>query len=309
MPIAKVHRISAASPDDVSGIETAIAAGRINPKGVLAVLGKTEGNGLVNDYARGYAALALKLMFTRHLGVEPADKVCLVMSGGTEGGMSPHWTVFERADAAGLRPAMIGPGYFDGSGLTNAALRGATFYPAEGLNDRVDAALAATRRGHRLVYLYWGEIDKAGHVHGVGSPQWAHEIAVFDDALQKAVEPGTPTTAARLATVRAAAGTAVSPAAIAASGPPPGGSSRTTTTPSGTARGGPTTTVGAPAAASSEAREATPAPKEAEQPDGHQRAGVTAQPTLQAGEVVLAFSSPGMYRAHDTGEGPVTGIA
>lgn len=30
-------------------------------------------------------------------------------------------------------------------------------------------------------------------------------IAVFDDALQKAVEPGTPTTAARLATVRAAA--------------------------------------------------------------------------------------------------------
>lgn len=97
----------------------------------------------------------------------------------------PNPTVFERADAAGLRPAMIGPGYFDGSGLTNAALRGATFYPAEGLDDRVDAALAATRRGHRLVYLYWGEIDKAGHVHGVGSPQWAHELAVFDDAMAR----------------------------------------------------------------------------------------------------------------------------
>ena len=27
----------------------------------------------------------------------------------------PNPTVFERADAAGLRPAMIGPGYFDGS--------------------------------------------------------------------------------------------------------------------------------------------------------------------------------------------------
>jgi cyanuric acid amidohydrolase len=49
MPIAKVYRISAASPDDVSGIEAAIAAGRIDPKGVVAVLGKTEGNGLVND--------------------------------------------------------------------------------------------------------------------------------------------------------------------------------------------------------------------------------------------------------------------
>ena len=33
----------------------------------------------------------------------------------------------------------------------------------------------------------------------------AMSIAVFDDELQKAVEPGTPTTAARLATVRAAA--------------------------------------------------------------------------------------------------------
>jgi len=31
MPVAKVHRISAAAPDDVSGIEAAIAAGRIVP--------------------------------------------------------------------------------------------------------------------------------------------------------------------------------------------------------------------------------------------------------------------------------------
>ena len=98
MPIAKVHRISAASPDDVSGIEAAIAAGRIDPKGVIAVLGKTEGNGLVNDFARGYAALALSLMFQRHLPADAAAKICLVMSGGTEGGMAPHWTVFERGE-------------------------------------------------------------------------------------------------------------------------------------------------------------------------------------------------------------------
>jgi cyanuric acid amidohydrolase len=103
MPIAKVHRISAASPDDVSGIESAIAAKQIDPKGVIAVLGKTEGNGLVNDYARGYAALALNLMFQRYLPSEQASKICLVMSGGTEGGMSPHWTVFERAEGEGAQ--------------------------------------------------------------------------------------------------------------------------------------------------------------------------------------------------------------
>jgi cyanuric acid amidohydrolase len=107
MPIAKVHRISAASPDDVSGIESAIAAGRIDPKGVIAVLGKTEGNGLVNDYARGYAAFALNLMFQRHLPADEAAKICLVMSGGTEGGMAPHWTVFERREGEGLKgPAL-----------------------------------------------------------------------------------------------------------------------------------------------------------------------------------------------------------
>src|SRR5690348_4671657 len=103
MPIAGVHRISAAAPDDVSGIEAAIASGRIDPKGVVAVLGKTEGNGLVNDYARGYAAFALNLMFQRHLPVDVAARICLVMSGGTEGGMAPHWTVFERAEGDGAK--------------------------------------------------------------------------------------------------------------------------------------------------------------------------------------------------------------
>ena len=67
----------------------------------MAVLGKTEGNGLVNDFARGYAALALNQMFQRHLSAEQAAKICLVMSGGTEGGMAPHWTVFERAEGDG----------------------------------------------------------------------------------------------------------------------------------------------------------------------------------------------------------------
>jgi cyanuric acid amidohydrolase len=107
MPIAKVHRISATAPDDVAGIEAAVAAGHIDPKGVMAVLGKTEGNGLVNDFSRGFATLALSLMFKRHLPAADADKICLVMSGGTEGGMAPHWVVFERAEGgSGPSPAL-----------------------------------------------------------------------------------------------------------------------------------------------------------------------------------------------------------
>jgi len=94
---ALVHRISASAPDDVSGIEAAITGGRIDPKGVVAVLAKTEGNGLVNDFSRGHATLTLSLLFRRHLPAEEAARICLVMSGGTEGGMAPHWLVFERA--------------------------------------------------------------------------------------------------------------------------------------------------------------------------------------------------------------------
>ena len=101
MPIAKVHRISAAAPDDVGGIEAAIQAGSIRPAGVIAVLAKTEGNGLVNDFSRGLATTSLTAMFRRHLPADAADRICLVMSGGTEGGMAPHWVVLERDEGSG----------------------------------------------------------------------------------------------------------------------------------------------------------------------------------------------------------------
>ena len=104
---AIVHRISASAPDDVSGIEAAIASQRIDPKGVIAVLAKTEGNGLVNDFSRGHATLALSLLFERHLATEEAARVCLVMSGGTEGAMAPHWLVFERAEGEPTRGGVV----------------------------------------------------------------------------------------------------------------------------------------------------------------------------------------------------------
>ncbi|TMJ90654.1 MAG: ring-opening amidohydrolase [Alphaproteobacteria bacterium] len=107
MPTAKVHRISAAAPDDVRGIEDAIIGGRIDPDGIVAIFGKTEGNGCVNDFTRGYATQSLGLMLHRFVPRERAAEVCLVMSGGTEGGMAPHWVVFERCeDSKGERPAL-----------------------------------------------------------------------------------------------------------------------------------------------------------------------------------------------------------
>jgi len=95
---AFVHCISTASPDDLSGLRALIAAGDLDPAGIVAILGKTEGNGNVNDFTRGFATTVLKTELGRHLPQSDVDKVSIVMSGGTEGGLAPHLTVFEVRD-------------------------------------------------------------------------------------------------------------------------------------------------------------------------------------------------------------------
>jgi len=100
----------------------------------------------------------------------------------------PRRTVFERAVADGVTVTRIGPGFFDGSGLTNAALRGGGFTAARSLEARVDSALAAVRASKRaLVYLYWGELDKVGHVHGCQSWEWGDELELIDRSLARLV--------------------------------------------------------------------------------------------------------------------------
>ena len=97
-------------------------------------------------------------------------------------------TVLQHVAAAGVEVVRIGPGFFDGSGLTEAALRGGRFVAATTLDDRVDAALAALRSSPRtLVYVYWGDVDKVGHVEGCGSWQWGEELAKIDLAIRRLV--------------------------------------------------------------------------------------------------------------------------
>jgi cyanuric acid amidohydrolase len=94
-----VVRIPTKGPGDVSGLMRLIETGKIAPAAILAVLGKTEGNGGVNDFTREYAMAALCEALSPQLGVTPRaveDKIAFVMSGGTEGVLSPHLTVFTR---------------------------------------------------------------------------------------------------------------------------------------------------------------------------------------------------------------------
>ncbi|HTJ98360.1 MAG TPA: ring-opening amidohydrolase [Bordetella sp.] len=100
---AVVHRLPASAPDDVSSLVQAVDRGVIDPGAIVAVLGKTEGNGCVNDFSRGLATLAMKhaiAQLSRRDVDDVGRDVAFVMSGGTEGGLSPHWLVFEIREVA-----------------------------------------------------------------------------------------------------------------------------------------------------------------------------------------------------------------
>ena len=103
-----VFKIATNGPGDVSGLMGLIVSGAIDPASILAVLGKTEGNGGVNDFTREYAVAALCNALAPKLGLTPHEveqRIAFVMSGGTEGVLSPHITVFTRRETE--RPAGI----------------------------------------------------------------------------------------------------------------------------------------------------------------------------------------------------------
>jgi cyanuric acid amidohydrolase len=99
----EVAKVELKTVQDASGLEALIAAGRFGADEVIAVIGKTEGNGGVNDFTREYAVAALREALAPRLGLAPRaveEKIAFVMSGGTEGVLSPHLTVFARKSAS-----------------------------------------------------------------------------------------------------------------------------------------------------------------------------------------------------------------
>jgi len=97
-----VHVVPTDAPDDTSGLVELFDSGTVRPEDVICILGKTEGNGCVNDFSRGLASRAYRDLLADRLGVASDavhEEVLLIMSGGTEGVMTPHVTVFSRREA------------------------------------------------------------------------------------------------------------------------------------------------------------------------------------------------------------------
>ncbi len=95
----EVFRILMRGPSDAFGLTELIERGAFQASDVVAILGKTEGNGGVNDFTREYATSALSAALAPHLAATPREveeRIAFVMSGGTEGVLSPHITMFTR---------------------------------------------------------------------------------------------------------------------------------------------------------------------------------------------------------------------
>lgn len=136
-----VHRVACASPGDLSAVRALVDAGSLDPATIVAVMGKTEGNGCVNDFTRDLASTAwCRFLADRlHCAPEAAEaRVSLVMSGGTEGVLTPHFTIFTR------RPAGATTG--SGKRLVVGIARTRDFRPEEiGRRPQIDATAEAVR--------------------------------------------------------------------------------------------------------------------------------------------------------------------
>ncbi|MFW6091672.1 MAG: ring-opening amidohydrolase [Actinomycetota bacterium] len=106
----EVRKIPLKNVSDASGLAELIDAGVLEADRVIAVVGKTEGNGGVNDYTRIIADRAFRevLVDKGSRSLEEVKQVPFVWSGGTDGVISPHATVFATVPA-GSAPATDEP--------------------------------------------------------------------------------------------------------------------------------------------------------------------------------------------------------
>ena len=96
MPSAiEVRKVPIHSVADASELARLIDDGVMEADRVIAIIGKTEGNGGVNDYTRIIADRAFReALVEKGADPERVQEVPIVWSGGTDGVISPHATIF-----------------------------------------------------------------------------------------------------------------------------------------------------------------------------------------------------------------------
>ncbi len=106
MPSAiEVRKVPIHSVADASELARLIDEGVMEAERVIAIIGKTEGNGGVNDYTRIISDRAFReVLVAKGAPPEQVAQVPIVWSGGTDGVISPHATIFATTDATDHPP-------------------------------------------------------------------------------------------------------------------------------------------------------------------------------------------------------------
>jgi ring-opening amidohydrolase-like protein len=99
----EVAKVELKTVQDASGVEACIKAGQFAADEIIAVVGKTEGNGGVNDFTRILADQGFRKVLLKYGKRSEAEiaKIPMVWSGGCDGVITPHATVFARNGKTG----------------------------------------------------------------------------------------------------------------------------------------------------------------------------------------------------------------
>lgn len=103
MPPALLHKFPTSSPSDTTPLTSLLKLGYTRSD-ILGIIGKTEGNGCVNDFSRTLAAFVWENLLLSETETETGTETgtstggtsVVIFSGGTEGVLSPHVTFVVR---------------------------------------------------------------------------------------------------------------------------------------------------------------------------------------------------------------------
>src|SRR2546427_6070420 len=96
----EVAKVELKSVQDASGLEERILAGQFTADQVVAVVGKTEGNGGGNDFTPPLPHHPFPRVLLKHGTRSEAEgaTVPMVWARGCDGGITPHGALFARDD-------------------------------------------------------------------------------------------------------------------------------------------------------------------------------------------------------------------
>lgn len=99
----EVAKVELKTVSDASGLAACLDTGQFTADQVVAVIGKTEGNGGVNDFTRILADQAFRAVLAERGSRDTAAlaQIPMVWSGGCDGVITPHATIFAQTDETG----------------------------------------------------------------------------------------------------------------------------------------------------------------------------------------------------------------